>query len=183
MTIRRSNRFSFAAICGTIVILSIMSVGGCNPVGNVTLTTVDLTPVTPETPPISRADLNGKVVLMNFWATWCGPCVREFPELMRVTSAHRNNKEFVFLSVSSSHPSLEENRRQTVGFLSREGYQIPVYADPHNATRTSLAAVAPTDGIPLTVLFDRDGKVVKSIYGFIPAEFEELKLMLASMLQ
>ncbi len=141
-----------------------------------------LKPLVATTKPIATADLQGKVTLINFWATWCGPCIEEFPQLIALTKAYADRADFQFLSVATGHPTASALQESSVGFLKQRGYDIPLYMDPTDGTRAGLRDV-PQGVIPLTVLLDRKGEVAKVIVGNSPAELEEVKLLIASLLQ
>lgn len=114
---------------------------------------------------VSLADLRGKVVLLNFWATWCPPCRRE---LMRVGEDIINRfagEEFVFLPISRG-----EDRTTVEAFREKTGYTFPMGLD---STRTIYDRYA-SNYIPRNFVIDREGKVVLATVGYDEAEFEEL---------
>ncbi len=151
------------------------------------LDTVDLSPLVPaDRPPPSLADLRGKVVLVNFWGTWCPPCVAEFPHLASLARAHRDRNDFLLLSVSCGGSALPEDaeslRRETAAFLSAGGYDVPTVADVDGRTRQALARHVPVDAFPLTVLVDREGTIVDFWRGYTPRSMEEIRLRTAAVL-
>src|SRR5262245_2408878 len=115
-----------------VICLFVTTVVGCGTRTSLVgqpLTTLDLTPITSGAKPITLGDLKGKVTLINFWATWCGPCVEELPHLLRVAAGYRDRSDFQFLSVSTGHPTVEEIRAETIAFLQSHNLDVPVYAD------------------------------------------------------
>lgn len=93
--------------------------------------------------------LRGKVVLLNFWATWCPPCRREMPDMEKL-SQRFGSKGLVVLAVS------DEKRETVEEFLSKEHYTFPVLLDPDRKVNTAFGI----EGIPNSFLFDRQGKLV-----------------------
>jgi peroxiredoxin len=94
-------------------------------------------------------DLHGKVVLVNFWATWCPPCRREMPDLETLYE-HFGNEGFVVLAIS------DEESAQVVPYISDHKVTYPVLLDPGG----KVAGIFHVDGIPKSFVFDRDGKFV-----------------------
>lgn len=110
--------------------------------------------------------LRGKVVLLDFWATWCGPCLGEIPTLKLIQKAHGDGSsdDFVMLGVS-----LDADGWALAEFLDREKILWPQICDL-NAFDGALAKLYHVTGIPRTVLIDRKGRIVaKGVRG------EELK--------
>ena len=111
---------------------------------------------------VTLADFAGKVVLVNFWATWCAPCVREMPSLERLHD-RLAGEGLAVLAVS--------NDRGGAGvvapFLARLDLQsLPVYLDP----KGKLAQAFDLAGLPTTLLIGRDGRVLARLLG--PAEWD-----------
>lgn len=92
--------------------------------------------------------LRGKVVLVNFWATWCPPCRKEMPDLN--TLAHRFEKQgLVVLSLS------DEERPKVADYISSHDLTYPILLDTGGATAKSFHV----EGIPKSFIFDRNGKL------------------------
>jgi peroxiredoxin/tetratricopeptide (TPR) repeat protein len=104
---------------------------------------------------VRLADLKGKVVVVNFWATWCGPCVAELPQLQKSYDAHKSNPRVVFIAVS-----VDENRAAVRPFVERNGLKMVVAYDDGAAGRYQL------DGVPATFIIDRDGVIQFRETGF-----------------
>ena len=100
------------------------------------------------------SDHEGKVVLLNFWATWCGPCVGEMPAFEKLQETY--GEDLVLLAVNSG-----EDEGTVTSFLEKNGYTFPVALDPEYA----VAMLYPTDGIPYTVIIGTDGKVAVTQVG------------------
>jgi len=111
---------------------------------------------------IDRAvrERKGSVVLVDFWATWCGPCVERFPHLVRLHKKYAD-LGLVCVSVSVDNP---EQRERVQGFLDRQGATFPNFlaADANDAEgRRKLGErFGLGRGIPFMAVFDRDGRRV-----------------------
>ena len=94
------------------------------------------------------SEQEGKAVLLNFWATWCGPCVAELPAFSRLTDAYADR--LALLAVNCG-----EDEQTVKSFLDKNGYAFPVALD----TEGEISQLYPTDGIPYTLIISPDGKV------------------------
>ena len=96
----------------------------------------------------SLASLKGKVVLLNFWATWCPPCRKEMPDMERL-SREFAKKGLVVLAVS------DEDRDVVLGYLAKESYSFPFLLDPERKVQIAFHV----DSIPKSFVFDRTGNL------------------------
>ncbi|MGO1595140.1 MAG: TlpA family protein disulfide reductase [Sphingobacterium sp.] len=94
---------------------------------------------------IELSSLKGKVVFINFWATWCPPCIREMPSIRRLRKKYKENEDLVFLLID-----VEGNLKLSQAFLKLRGIDLPVYAVEGDIPDDFLPA-----GIPTTLLIDR----------------------------
>ena len=114
---------------------------------------------------VKLADLKGKVVLLNFWATWCPPCRAELARVQKEIIDRFEGKPFVFLPVSRG-----ENRATVAAFREKMGYTFPMGLDTDGRVYAEYAETY----IPRNFLIGKDGKVVKASVGYDEAEFAEL---------
>ena len=114
---------------------------------------------------IKLADLKGKVVLLNFWATWCPPCRAELARVEKDIIERFKGKPFVFIPVSRG-----EKRETVAAFREKMGYTFPMGLDTESTIYNKYAQTY----IPRNFLIDKKGKVVKASVGYDEAEFAEL---------
>lgn len=111
-----------------------------------------------------------EVVMLNFWATWCSPCVAELPEIQRLVD--EKIEGFTFLAVDCA-----EDRATVDRFLQEKGYTFSVAYDEDNA----IGALYPTDGIPYTV-FIKNGVIEKTFLGRPEDPYTEYKAAVEELL-
>lgn len=171
-------------VLGLVLFLAVRTAGRWSdrPPTGYALPTIALTSLDRRARPLPPDELRGRVLLINYWATWCGPCVDEFPDLLRIANAYREHPGFRFLSVSTGHPDWDALRTETESFLTARGYRLPVYADAQGLTRAGLQGVDP-GVVPVTVLVDREGRVAQVCVGYNPAALDEMQLQIAALLQ
>lgn len=123
--------------------------------------------VTPADAPVLKraiASHKGRVVMVNFWATWCGPCVAEFPALVKFAKAHRS-QGLDFLAVSAD--VRKDVPTKVVPFLVRQKYVGPAYLEHAPDPEEFINALDPAwqGELPRTLIYNRQGKLVKSLSG------------------
>lgn len=108
---------------------------------------------------LSLADLRGKVVLLNIWATWCVPCRVEMPSIQRVYEEYRDQGlEVVAVAVDDRPGARQEDgsiRGLVSDYVERQGLTFPVVVDPTGGTERLYGVSA----LPTTFLIDRDGRI------------------------
>ncbi|QAX28608.1 TlpA family protein disulfide reductase [Leisingera sp. NJS204] len=105
----------------------------------------------------SLEDYQGKVVLLNFWATWCAPCRKEMPQLAELQEEF-GGEDFEVLTIATGRNSPAGIQK----FFDENGISnLPRHQDPKQALAREMAVI----GLPITVLLDRDGKEVARLLG------------------
>ncbi len=102
------------------------------------------------------ADFSGKVVLVNFWASWCGPCREEIPELMKIRAALAG-QGFEVIGIN-----VDKDRAQANEFMQRFAIDFPVVFDAEQKTINNYKAKS----MPTSYLIDRDGTIHKIFHGY-----------------
>ncbi|MCC0630695.1 MULTISPECIES: cytochrome c biogenesis protein/redoxin [unclassified Clostridioides] len=113
------------------------------------------------------SDYEGKVVFLNFWATWCPPCKEEMPHIEQLYKDYKkNNEDVVILGVASPNLGREGSREHVVNFLKEQGYTFPVALDEDGA----LAYQYGINAFPTTFIIDKEGYVTQYIPGAMDKE-------------
>ena len=123
---------------------------------------------------VTLSELRGKVVLLNFWATWCPPCREEPSHVQQQVIDRFAGEEFVFLPISRG-----EERAAVEAFRAKTGYAFPMGLDTDETIYKRYA----TRFIPRNFLIDRTGRVVKATVGYDDEEFAELLRAAAAEIQ
>jgi peroxiredoxin len=115
---------------------------------------------------IKPADLEGKVVLISLFATWCGPCQKELAEVQSTLwPKYKDNKDLVMLVIGREHTDAELQK-----YNERKKFTFPLYPDPKREVFSKFAEKS----IPRAYLFDKDGKLIYSSIGYTQEEFQHL---------
>ena len=103
--------------------------------------------------------LEGTPVVVNFWGSWCLPCVEEAPHLAAVSKEHEGSVQFLGVDILDYREPARE-------FIRRYGWEYPSIFDPPAAIRDGLGYV----GQPITLIYDREGELAWEVTGTIDAE-------------
>ena len=114
---------------------------------------------------ITLSKLKGKVVVVNFWATWCPPCRQELKVVEKELINRFKGKDFVFLPISRG-----EAKKTVEAFREQNGYTFPMGLDPKQTIYKKYAS----NYIPRNFVVGKDGKVIYVSVGYEPKEFAEM---------
>lgn len=126
-----------------------------------------------DSPPRDLTDLRGKVVLVNFWATWCLPCMEEMPALERLRLDLRG-QPFEVLAVNVSEPVHRVRR-----FFGQLELDLPVLRDPNGRTFARWGGRL----YPTTFLVDREGRIRYRVLGPVDWDAEDARAVVFSLLE
>jgi len=119
---------------------------------------------------ISSRDLGGKIVVLDFWATWCIPCQHELPALQRIYEKTKSQKDVVFVAVdgviTDSPGDSGDSLERATAFIRRGGYSIPLAWDGGAVLEKSFGLA----GFPTLVVVDGNGQVRMRRVGYVGAE-------------
>jgi thiol-disulfide isomerase/thioredoxin len=99
---------------------------------------------------VSTANLKGKVVFINFWASWCPPCRAEMPDLEKLYEKLKDDNRFVFLFMNE-----DQDRNAGLRYLNENHFSIPFYVRAGDISNEIFSGSLPT-----TVVLDKEGKIV-----------------------
>jgi thiol-disulfide isomerase/thioredoxin len=134
----------------------------------------DITVHSLENRPRTLSELRGKVVLLNFWATWCPPCRQEIPSMMRLNSA-MSGKPFEMIAVSVD----EGGKAAVEAFFQSSGLRLPAYIDPDGRASKAYG----TTGVPESFIIDKNGVVVKKVIGAMSWDRPDVVSYLESLMK
>jgi len=121
---------------------------------------------------VRLSQLKGNVVLLNVWATWCGPCRMELPVVQRIYDKY-SDRNFVVLAIN-----VDADRQRVAPFMKRYNISLPVYfAAPEDAGQMT------TEGIPTTYLISADRRLLHKQVGFSAAVEDNWKVLIEKNLR
>jgi len=122
---------------------------------------------------LDRRALKGKVVLVNFWATWCGPCKDEMPTLERLQQS-LNGENFMILAITA-----DDQREAIKAFSKTQGLTFPILLDAEK----DVGAAFGVRGLPTSFLIDREGRLVGRAVGPLPWDGPNVLALIRSLLK
>lgn len=158
----------------TLLLILLLPVAGCRPGGDAASGRLAGAAVPPLTiVPLDRIGpapiLEGQLTLLNFWGTWCPPCRRELPGLVRLANRLANEPRFQLIAVScggGGRDDIEQLRQETTAFLAAAGLVVDVWADPSGRTRQAFASQLGFSAYPTSYLIGPDATVLAVWQGY-----------------
>ncbi|MEK6651461.1 MAG: TlpA disulfide reductase family protein [Nitrospirota bacterium] len=105
---------------------------------------------------LSSSDFKGKVLFINFWATWCQPCREEIPSIEGLFKRFLDNKDFVMLTIL-----FRDDPQTAINYLKQNGFNFPVMLDKEEQTARAYGLT----GVPETYIVDKKGILREKIIG------------------
>jgi len=114
-------------------------------------------------------DAKGKVILVNFWATWCPPCVAEMPSLQGLYDDYNDKVVFMFVA--------QDKVEKVSAFIAKKGYTLPVYY-----SKTEAPSVLTSKTIPTTYVINKEGKIIIAETGVADWNSDKTRKMMDGLL-
>lgn len=126
--------------------------------------------------PLTLKDFKGRVIVLNFWATWCPPCRREIPSLIRLQK-ELAGPDLEIVPISTDRAGLSV----VLPYLQRSGFEeLDIYLDP----KSRLLAAFQSETLPTTIIIDHEGRALGGVFGALewdsPAVLEALKTLMGT---
>jgi peroxiredoxin len=118
---------------------------------------------------LKMSELKGRVVLINFWATWCPPCRVEMPRLEKEVWRKYKSADFVMVAIAR-----EQTAEEIAEFGKEYGYSFPLAPDPQREVYRLFG----NGGIPRSYVVGRNGKILYQSVGYDRADFDRMKKIL-----
>jgi len=118
---------------------------------------------------------NGKIVMVTFFATWCGPCNEELPVIQKeIYNKYKDNPKFVLAVIGRQH-----TEQELKDFAAAKSLALPFAADP----KKEIYSLYAKQMIPRNVIIGKDGRILFQEIGFFPDDFNKMKALLAKELE
>ena len=130
--------------------------------------------------------LEGRITLLNFWGTWCPPCRRELPGLVRLASRLATEPRFQLIAVScggGGRDDLDQLREDTTAFLASTGLTLDAWADPTGRTRQAFTSQLGFSAYPTSYLIGPDARVLAVWQGYSATVEAEIARSVAAALK
>jgi DsbE subfamily thiol:disulfide oxidoreductase len=120
------------------------------------------------------AELKGSVVFINFWATWCPPCIEEMPSLQNLYNGFKDNKEFRMVTIL-----YKDDYEKAMAYMKQNNYALPVLIDREGKAAKAYGVT----GVPETYIVDKQGILRQKVIG--PADWNstEADSLIANLLK
>jgi thiol-disulfide isomerase/thioredoxin len=148
----------------TTLVIALAFLSGCAPSGAVVgaqAPDFEILPLTLNAKPKTLSDFKGKVLIVDFWATWCGPCRQSFPH-MQVLHDELKSEGLEIIAITDEDVDVVDE------FVRKNGYDFGIYRDPYRVSNSAYGV----RGLPTTFVVDRQGKIVGQTVGYSPGELE-----------
>jgi len=178
-------------LCLTLLLILLGSASGCRPDGDTaasqlvgaTVPRLDIIPLERVGP---SPTLEGRITLLNFWGTWCPPCRRELPGLVRLASRLATEPRFQLIAVScggGGRDDLDQLREDTTAFLASTGLTLDAWADPTGRTRQAFTSQLGFSAYPTSYLIGPDASVLAVWRGYSATVEAEIARSVAAALK
>jgi peroxiredoxin len=124
---------------------------------------------------IDISKLHGKIIMINFFATWCPPCNKELPVLQNnIWDKYKNNKDFKLIILGREH-----TEKEVKDFVSAKGFTMPFAPDQ----KREIFKLYASQSIPRNVIIGKDGKIIFQSIGYTDEEFGKIEKILEDNLK
>lgn len=121
---------------------------------------------------VQLSSLKGQVVFINFWATWCPPCIAEMPTIQTLYSEFKDHKEAVFMMVD-----VDDKREKSQDFMDKRKFDLPIYTPVSSIPSSYLGGAIPT-----TIVLNKQGKIVFKHEGMGDFSNEEFRTFINQLI-
>jgi peroxiredoxin len=120
---------------------------------------------------IDISKLRGKIIMINFFATWCGPCNLELPVLQKnIWNKYKDNPNFALIIIGREH-----NEKEIRNFVTKKNFAMPFAPDPNR----DIFKLYATQNIPRNIIIGKDGRIIFQNMGYSPEEFKKIETLLS----
>lgn len=124
-------------------------------------------------PALTRQDFKGKVVLMDYWASWCEPCKEALPHYNSLFTKYKD-KGLLVVGINE-----DDSEKERDAFLKKQKINFPLFADKDR----KMAQVFRVTGLPALFVFDKQTKIVAVLHGFSPENAQTLEKKIMELLK